>query len=73
VLGNDRFEDRGLAGEMIVEAALADADAARELAHRGAAIAALREQIERFDEDALAGGGRGRFRRAGGVDSHALD
>src|SRR5438309_4554818 len=55
VFSNDRFQDRGLAGEVVVEAALANADAARKLAHRGAAIAALREQIECLGENALAG------------------
>ena len=43
------------------------------LAHRGPAIATLREQIECLGQDAVAGRGRSRFRRAGGVDSHALD
>ena len=71
MLADDRLEDRRLAGEMVVEAALADADAARELAHRGAAITALREQIERLGEDTVSGRGRSRVRCAGGEDGHA--
>ena len=70
MLADDRLQDRGLAGKVVVEAAFADADAARQLAHRGAAIAALRKQIERLGENTLAGGGRSNFRRAGGLGRH---
>ena len=53
-----RGVERLLAGEVVVEARRREADRGRDVAHRGAGEAALREQRLRGVENAVAGDGR---------------
>ena len=52
-----RLEQRFLAGEIVIERALADADGAGDVAQAGAEVALVGEEAERGIENRLAGAG----------------